>query len=55
MKWDFVHPEHARWEPWRKGEGRCPYCQGETKEDFAAMCDCWQYEREYPDDTEFWR
>lgn len=34
------------WRAWTNGTGRCPYCEGTSLEDFEALCDCWQYERE---------
>lgn len=42
--------EIETWEAWARGESRCPYCVDLTDvSDFAATCDCDQFEREYPD------
>ena len=38
--------EVRQWEAWREGKARCPYCVGVEWEDFRAMCDCRQFERE---------
>jgi hypothetical protein len=51
---DLDQPHEPEWDSWTEGKGRCPICRDLPKRDFAAVCDCWQYEREFPNDTEFW-
>ena len=40
--------EQQTWETWGRGESRCPICTGASAADFATLCDCWQFEREFP-------
>lgn len=43
-------PTPPEWEAWTNGTGRCPICEGLPNDDFEAICDCWQYEREQRSD-----
>lgn len=47
MSEDEPQPTPPEWQAWSDGKGRCPICEGLAEEDFAGVCDCWQYEREH--------